>query len=70
MMNWKACGKTQSWPNLRQYPGICLEGLRKTMKNLSQDIQSPGRDMNSVPPEYGAGMLTTLPRRSENTSET
>jgi hypothetical protein len=25
-----------SWSNLRYYPGICLEGLRKTANNLSQ----------------------------------
>lgn len=23
------CGRTQSWPNLRHCPGICLEELRK-----------------------------------------
>jgi hypothetical protein len=28
---------------LRYYPSICLEGLRKTTKNLSQDTQSPDR---------------------------
>jgi hypothetical protein len=27
-------------------PGICLDRLMKTMKNLSQDTQSLGRDMN------------------------
>jgi hypothetical protein len=31
---------------------------------LSQDIPSSGRDLNPVPPEYEAGMLTTQPRRS------
>jgi hypothetical protein len=49
-MNWKGCG-------------ICLEGLRKTTKNLSQDSRSPGRDLNPGPPEYEAGVLTTRPRR-------
>jgi hypothetical protein len=24
----------QPWPNLRYYPCICVEGLRKTMKKL------------------------------------
>lgn len=27
---------TLLWPNLRHSPGISLEGLRKTMKNLSE----------------------------------
>jgi hypothetical protein len=31
---------------LRPYPSICLEGLRKTMKYLSQDSRSPDRDLN------------------------
>jgi hypothetical protein len=31
-MNWKGFGTQQSWPNLRYYPGICLEELRKTTK--------------------------------------
>jgi hypothetical protein len=38
--------------------------VRKCPKNLSQDIQSPGRDLNPVTPEYKAGVLTTRPRRS------
>lgn len=29
IMNWKGSGRKQSWPNLRYYPGICLEELRK-----------------------------------------
>jgi hypothetical protein len=43
------------------YPIICLEELRKTTKNLSQDNQSLGRDLNARPPEYDAGVLTTRP---------
>jgi hypothetical protein len=53
--------KKRSWPNLRYYSGICLEGLRKTTKNLSQDSRSPGRDLDPGPPEYEAGVLTTRP---------
>jgi hypothetical protein len=51
-MNGKGCGRKRSWPNIRYYPGIFLEGLRKTTKNLSQDIQALGRDLNLGPPEY------------------
>jgi hypothetical protein len=32
MMNWKGYGRNWSWPNLRYYPSIYLEGLRKTTK--------------------------------------
>jgi hypothetical protein len=49
-MNWKGCGRKWLWPNLRYYPGICLEELRKTTKNLSQDSQSLGRGLNPGPP--------------------
>jgi hypothetical protein len=29
------------------------------MKNISQDIWSPGQDFNMGPPEYEVGLLTT-----------
>jgi hypothetical protein len=31
-MNWKGFGTKKSWPNLRYYPGILQEELRKTTK--------------------------------------
>jgi hypothetical protein len=51
-------------PNLKYYPGLCLEGLRKTSKNIGQDSRSPGQDLNSGPPEYETGVLATRPRSS------
>jgi hypothetical protein len=45
-------------------PGIRLEQLRKTTKNLSQDRRSAGRDLNPGAPEYEARLLATRPRRS------
>jgi hypothetical protein len=38
---------------------ICLQGLKKTMKNLSQDSQSPGQELDLGVPEYEARMLTS-----------
>ena len=32
MTNWKCCDKKWSWPNLKYYPGICLNRLSKTIK--------------------------------------
>jgi hypothetical protein len=50
---------------LRHYcPGIRLEELSKTTKNLSQDSRSPGQHLKTRTQEYEAGMLTTRPRRS------
>jgi hypothetical protein len=63
IINSKGCGRKRSPPNFGYYPGICREGLRKTMKNLSQDTRSPSRDLKPGPPEYEAGVLTTRPRR-------
>jgi hypothetical protein len=63
-MNWKGCGRKRSWPNLRYYLTICLDGLRKTTKYLSQDGQSPGLVLNPGALEYETGMLTTRSRRS------
>jgi hypothetical protein len=56
--------KKRSWPNLRYFPGTCLEGLWKTMKNLNQDSQSPGRDLIPRSPECKAGVLTNQRRIS------
>jgi hypothetical protein len=39
----------------RHLPG----GTEKTHKNHSQDSLSPGRNLNSEPPEYEAGVLST-----------
>jgi hypothetical protein len=55
-MNGKGYVRNRSWPNLRHYPGICLEGLRKT---ISEDSLSPGQGLNLGPPEYEAEVLTT-----------
>jgi hypothetical protein len=41
---------------------IRLEGLRKTMKTLSQVSQSPGWDLNPGPPELEVGVLTIGPQ--------
>jgi hypothetical protein len=43
---------------LRYYPRIFPEGVRKAMKNLSQDSRSAGKDFNPGPTEYEAGVLT------------
>jgi hypothetical protein len=69
MMNLIGCGRKPSWPNLRYYPGICLEGLRKAT-NIGQDIRSSGRDLYSGPAEYETGMLTTRIRRLVINSKT
>jgi hypothetical protein len=45
------------------YPGIRLEGLRKTTKNV-QDSQSSDRNLNQGPLEHEAEILTIRPRRS------
>jgi hypothetical protein len=41
-----------------------LERLGKTTENLSQNKRSLGRDSNSEPAEYEAGVLPTRPLRS------
>jgi hypothetical protein len=50
MMNWKGYERNRLWPNLRYYPGIYMEGLRKTTNNLSQDSRSAGQALNSGRP--------------------
>jgi hypothetical protein len=40
------------------YCGICLEGLRKTIKVISHDNQSSGYYFNPGPLEYKGEVLT------------
>jgi hypothetical protein len=37
MMKYKEIGRKRVWLNLRYYPGIHRDGLRKTTNNFSQD---------------------------------
>jgi hypothetical protein len=32
MNNKSGCRRKRLWPNLRYYPGMCLEGLKKSTK--------------------------------------
>jgi hypothetical protein len=50
-MNWEVYGRNQMRSNLRCYVGICLEGLRKFMKELIQDTQSLCHNLNPRLPE-------------------
>jgi hypothetical protein len=58
----------RSWPNLRYYIGIYLEGLRKTTENFSKANRYPGRDLKAGFPECEAAVLTTRPLFSVLTS--
>jgi hypothetical protein len=48
----------------RYYPGIRLEGLRKTTKISIRIAGRQDREPNPGPPEYEAGVLATRSRRS------
>jgi hypothetical protein len=37
----KKYGRKQSWPNFGYHPGFCVERLRKTTKQFSQDSPFP-----------------------------
>jgi hypothetical protein len=43
------------------YPSICLERLRKTMKNMLREV---AWDLNLGPPKYKGGLLPTQPQHS------
>jgi hypothetical protein len=58
-MNWKGYGRKWSWPNLRQYPSICLETQKKHEKFRSNP--SLGQDLNMGPPKYEEQVLITQP---------
>lgn len=44
---------------LRYDPSMCLEGLRRTTKNITQDSWSLDEDFNLELSKYEAGMVTT-----------
>jgi hypothetical protein len=60
----KGRGRKCSWPGLRYYPHIFLEGLRKTTIHFSQDSWSPQQATNQGPSRYETGVLTTRPQFS------
>jgi hypothetical protein len=39
--------RKQYWPNLRYYPSICMEGLRRRVKTLSQYKRTEGVDLRT-----------------------
>lgn len=56
----------RSWPNLKYYSGIFLEGQRKTMDNPSLDNHSPDFIPRSIEYEYKINVLQgTLEKKSE-----
>jgi hypothetical protein len=66
LMNCKGFGRKWSRPNFKVlgYPGIPLEGLRKTTKPLNQNSRSPGPRIEPGTSRIEAGMLTIRPRPS------
>jgi hypothetical protein len=55
-MNWEGY-KTQLCSNLRYYPGICLEILKKTTIKINQHCWFTHQDLNTGPPKLEVGML-------------
>jgi hypothetical protein len=64
-MDWKGYERKQAWwPNLSYHPGIRQEGLRRNTKNVSQDTDILGRDLNQGHPEYERRVPASRPQRS------
>jgi hypothetical protein len=62
--SWRVVGQLYFYFTLlRHLPGGSEEN-HGTTKTLNQDRRSPCRDLDTGPPEYEVGVLTTLPRRS------
>jgi hypothetical protein len=53
----------------KYYSDVCMEGVRKTIKILSQDSQCSSRDLNQAPPEYKSRRYYNPSSLSVNTSE-
>jgi hypothetical protein len=61
MMTWKAFGRKRIWSNFTMLSQDLPEGTEEKHENLSQNFLSSGRDLNPVPLEYEAGVLTLRP---------
>jgi hypothetical protein len=48
MMIWIGYGRKWSWCMSRYYPSCCLEGVRKVLRNVSQDSQWLSEDSNQL----------------------
>jgi hypothetical protein len=59
--NWKGCGEKRSWTNFGHHTCICLEGLTKITKPISQDIRCRYRDSNWALPESKSEALSPEP---------
>jgi hypothetical protein len=61
--NLKTWMKQRAWrtyvwvTSLGYHPDICLDGLRKITKSLSQDSRSSSRDSNRIPHKYESRLL-------------
>jgi hypothetical protein len=56
MMNWKGCGRRQSWPNFKLLSQHLPGGTEDNHKNLSEDNRSPSRDLKLGLLEYESGV--------------
>jgi hypothetical protein len=65
MMTWKGCGRKQLKPILKYYSSFCLEGVRETTKNLSQDSQSIDQDFDQGPAKYEVQVIIAQLQHSE-----
>jgi hypothetical protein len=62
-MNWKGRERNRSWPNLRCYPDIFLEGLRKLTRTTARIIDDPA-DSKRKPSEYKSETLGRVEEHS------
>jgi hypothetical protein len=58
MTNWKERVRRRSWPSLRYYHGICVEGLRTTTKELQLGLPVSGPIFEPGTSRYEPGVLT------------
>jgi hypothetical protein len=59
IVDWKGFLRKRCWPNRRNYPAFCLDGLSKIKKTFGHESKSPYREIKQVPPKYGYGVLAS-----------
>jgi hypothetical protein len=64
VMNWKGCGRKGLWANFSVLSRHLPVETEKNPREQSQDSRSSDRNLNTGPPEYEVGVLTTWPLSS------
>jgi len=54
MMNWKECGRKQSWSNVRYYHGMQMQGGKSLDQDFNVGLPEQRRSTTPLPITFGS----------------